>query len=53
MVLPLKPGFHIIAPGATVATVANKMERRKRFLGFRIIATIAHVATVANATVSI
>ena len=41
----LKPGFHIIAP---VATVANKiiqrqeqLERWERFLGFHIIATIA------------
>ena len=41
----LKPGFHIIAPVATVATVANKiiqrqerLERRERFLGFHIIA---------------
>ena len=35
----LKPGFHIIAPVATVATVVNKMERRERFSGFHIIVT--------------
>ena len=41
----IKPGYHIIAPVATVATVANtiiqRQERRERFLGFHIIATIA------------